>query len=618
MGYDLRCVVKMGFLDKVGDFFSSAGEGIVDFFTGGVSREARESLDSIEDTSQKAGAAIGMIAGTVERLGRSLGSLIDDDIGPLIEDINDLFVIERLTPRDYSDLWDEEKERLDGLNEKRDEVRAQIDKLRAEIKTETGVEIPNYHGNKLQRWIKQNIPRSLWECLFNGFNIDTYNSLGESGRRKVRQIQSIAFNEIKIEKEIHEILYNDAGVLPTVLYDTKEILERFNTIEQPKVEDILDSADDNLIESKEILEQVKKLFVIKKRVPIHESEMSQSKLDRLTSLRDESRVMESSINKDLKLSKELMDFKAEIQPSSLNPAIAKTHLFDINYLNSDIKKEIEGSTGNKKIPGDLKDAFKKNKHKLSDGAKILKVSDTDWEITDNRKKYLIRESDNRLNIYSTAIKLTNPTISGEHTNNSVGVSTNLGSMSDTSNLGSVSTTSNSNTSNIAIARGYMSGYLSGPNVSKAIKQPRALKLSSGLTNSKYTAYGSRYSLQKAYIKLQERELGKLRVKIEKIKYKETDEPGVIPRMLDRLEDILKRFNTEEQPKVETILDSVNGNLTESKKVMNNVNTTFERVSGFVDGNNLLLKIFFGVAAIALAITFVSLPLLMIRMILFGL
>ena len=176
----------MGFLDKVGDFFSSAGEGIVDFFTGGVSREARESLDSIEDTSQKAGAAIGMIAGTVERLGRSLGSLIDDDIGPLIEDINDLFVIERLTPRDYSDLWDEEKERLDGLNEKRDEVRAQIDKLRAEIKTETGVEIPNYHGNKLQRWIKQNIPRSLWECLFNGFNIDTYNSLGESGRRKVR------------------------------------------------------------------------------------------------------------------------------------------------------------------------------------------------------------------------------------------------------------------------------------------------------------------------------------------------------------------------------------------------------------------------------------------------
>jgi len=50
------------------------------------------------------------------------------------------------------------------------------------------------------------------------------------------------------------------GNLERTLVNTNDALERFKTIEQPKIEDIMDSVDDNLEESRDILEQVKKLL----------------------------------------------------------------------------------------------------------------------------------------------------------------------------------------------------------------------------------------------------------------------------------------------------------------------------------------------------------------------
>ena len=142
----------------------------------------------------------------------------------------------------------------------------------------------------------------------------------------------------------------------------------------------------------------------------------------------------------------------------------------------------------------------------------------------------------------------------------------------------------------------------GPNIMKASKQASILKKTTAMAGSKYYAYNSKYALQKAFIKLQEKDLSKLKLKIDKIKYKEVEEPGVIPRTLDNVEDILKRFNTQEQPRIETILDSVNDNLTESKKAMNNANTEFENISAFVHSHSTLLKIFLAIAGLCILLS----------------
>ena len=97
-----------------------------------------------------------------------------------------------------------------------------------------------------------------------------------------------------------------------------------------------------------------------------------------------------------------------------------------------------------------------------------------------------------------------------------------------------------------------------------------------------------------------------------------NEPGVLPTTIYNTKEILERFNTIEQPKIETTLDSINDNLIESKKAINNVNATFERVIGFVDKHNLLFKISLGVVGIGIAITLILILILIIRMILFGL
>ena len=66
-------------------------------------------------------------------------------------------------------------------------------------------------------------------------------------------------------------------------------------------------------------------------------------------------------------------------------------------------------------------------------------------------------------------------------------------------------------------------------------------MATGLINSKYYTYNSGYALQKAVIKQDERDIAKIKIKVDKIKYKEVEEAGVIPRTLANFEDILGKI-----------------------------------------------------------------------------
>lgn len=517
--------------------------------------------DDVENASEQIGLTIAKIGDTVVTLGDDLDSLIVDDISPLIEDIDDLFVIERLVARDESDLWDEEKERLSDLIQKKNELKAQIDTLREEIKAESGVEIPDTYGLALQIWIIENANPdwSFWDRLMRGIQwwdivggIGTggsrtiWDRLGEIGQNKVSKIRDINSSIIKIDKEIHEILYNEPGILPTTIYNVKEVIERFNTIEQPKIEDILDSVDDNLVESQEILEQIKKLFVTKKKVPIDIATLPKFEVERLQMLEGEYTLLESVIRKDLEVAKQFMNLKVETQPVSLNLPMAKSMVArEMRPIEANVssKSSLDNLTHN---PAGNRSEINKN--------------------------------------LNTSMKMESRTAMVK---------------------------------DLSMLKSDLKGGI-GPNVLKASRQPDSLKMATCLINSKYHAYNSGYSLQKAVINKDERDIAKVKHKIDKIKYKVVEELGVIPRTLANFEDILKRFNTEEQPRIEAILDSANDNLTESKNLINKANTTFEKVSDFTGNHKLLVKIALGVVGGAVVMTLVLIPIALIRLIIFGL
>jgi hypothetical protein len=286
------------------------------------------------------------------------------------------------------------------------------------------------------------------------------------------------------------------------------VLERFKTIEQPKIEAIMDSVDGNLEESKEVLEQVNKLFVTKKKIPLGIMEIDQ--LPELTKLRlqfllDEANSLESTVTKDWKLLSQYRDIRVGFQPTDL---------------------EIQGEIDSIKLG-----IFAKSS-----------LDDITKKSVDNVEKE-----------------------------------------------------------------------------TEAYMRPSVLSLTKELTPTidKYFALNSRYESFKAYQIFHWGEIDKLHKEIDKIKYVYVDEPGVIPRTLGKIEDIVARVNTEEQPRIEKIMDSVNGNLVESQGILNKINGIAGKVIGFVGSHTLLLKIGIGIAGAGIIFTLVLIPILLIRWIVWG-
>jgi hypothetical protein len=70
-----------------------------------------------------------------------------------------------------------------------------------------------------------------------------------------------------VRHEIYAIVYKEPGPIPIAAHFAGEAVERFNTLEQPRLEDILDSANDSLEETHGLVQDVRKLLWVKQRRP---------------------------------------------------------------------------------------------------------------------------------------------------------------------------------------------------------------------------------------------------------------------------------------------------------------------------------------------------------------
>lgn len=236
-------------------------------------KAAEQAGDAVEEISDGAGTALAAIGSTVTKLGKDMSSFL--------KEMEELLTIKRLTPRDEDDLWDEEVERLNALRQREAELLTELEALEA--------------SDDDHAWFD-----SFFGAIFGGVS---YEELA------IRTKLAVA------RKAINEILYEEPGVVPTSIYNLQQILERFNTLEQPRLEEILDSVDDNLGESEEILQEVKKLFVVRiwKAVPI--SELSEKKRKELEVLEASLANFGQLIAKNTTVSTQLQQALVQAQPA---------------------------------------------------------------------------------------------------------------------------------------------------------------------------------------------------------------------------------------------------------------------------------------------------------------
>ncbi|MBW6518114.1 MAG: hypothetical protein K0A89_06395 [ANME-2 cluster archaeon] len=486
---------------------------------GKTAYKAGEAVDSAGDAAEQAGIALAVIGTTIESLGKQLNSVL--------EEVEELITIKRLTPRDESDLWEEEKERLDDLKQKKAELENQLKKL--------GVDQPG------------DFSFDFWDFLTNPAET----------LKKLQLISAL----VAIGKEIHEILYQEPGVVTMGIYNAKEALERFNTIEQPKIEDILDSLDDNLEVSEEVIKEVKKLFVIKKKVPLLEVEISPEMKDKLRILELDKKYYRDLIGRTGTISTQLASAiekipvtKFDISEKGVKVAGVIGTIFD--NANPVFKAE-HRDTGSiveveKNVSGDSTKKLKK-----SDESATMKTIGSDMKKRDT--------SEFRTNISDKSISGTSSALANR----------------DIQNISNLT---------MALAK--------SPKYSLSNVQPQGAKLSA-IMNTKVEGYERTYAFARAKTAFYDRELLKNAKKIDRLKYRWEDEPGVIPQTLDELKEILETFKTEEQPRIDTVLDTLNSNLEESKDILERfrteeqprVDTVLDTLNGnLVESKETLTKI----------------------------
>jgi hypothetical protein len=263
---DIAFGVLTGGLYNVGKTVYEAGEA------------ADQAGDALEEISDGAGSALAIIGSTVNKLGK--------DISSFLKEMEELLTIRREAPRDEDDLWNEEVERLNALRQREAELLAELEALEA-----------------------SDDDRSWFDSLFGAmFGLVSQEELATRTKLAV------------VRAAIHEILYEEPGVVPTSVHNLQLILERFNTLEQPRLEEILDSINDNLEESEEILQEVKKLFVVKtwKLVPV--SELPEKKRKELKVLETSLANFDTLITKNTAISTQLQQALVQAQPTKFQMA----------------------------------------------------------------------------------------------------------------------------------------------------------------------------------------------------------------------------------------------------------------------------------------------------------
>lgn len=446
--------------------------------------QSGNAAENAGNAAEQAGLAIAVIGSTIESVGEQLNSIL--------KETEELITIKRLSPRDTDDLWDEEKARLAELQQEKQQLKNQLKDL--------GVEDTN------------NFSFDFWGML-----TDIDNAL--------LQFQLLA-RIAAINAEINEILYQEPGVLTTGIYNAKEVLERLNTIEQPLIEEILTSVDDNLEVSEEVLKEIQKLFVTKEKVSLPVAELS-----------PDSKFQLEFIEKDILYYQDLIQRKENISSGMIN-VMKEMPVKKFEIKESSIN--IEGMSNSIQIPElSFSDTFKDiNKENLRKDTFNLDLAANSRETIS--KELEVTETAHEV---SRAEELETRSISNIHPSVVSGMKFSI--------------------DNIA-------------KVSPNALQPHGAKISASIA-TKFDGYQRNYDLLRAQSSYYNHQLLKLDRKKLKLTNTWVEKSGVIPQTLEDLHGIMENVRTEHQPRIDTVLDNLNANLEESKSTIAKANDTMESV-----------------------------------------
>jgi hypothetical protein len=195
------------------------------------------SIFQASDAAKKAGDQVGKIAAEVDHALSQLFMSVNAmafEMSETARKIHEQFELPRPDGRAESDLSEEEAKRLAAL-------RAVLPGLQNDFTT-----------------------------AMMAFNLQVpiiLNDPGKTPDQKTREIQNLsgamvlALNKVKyVSKLIDQILYQEPGPVPLMLENVEEIIERINTLEMTRVEAILDDADNDLKETRGLVQDIRRML----------------------------------------------------------------------------------------------------------------------------------------------------------------------------------------------------------------------------------------------------------------------------------------------------------------------------------------------------------------------
>jgi hypothetical protein len=513
---------------------------------GKAAYQAGNAAESAGNAAEEAGLAVAVIGSTIETIGEQLVSTL--------KEAEELLTINRLTPRSEADLWDEEKSRLDALKQEKTKVENELKAL--------GVSDPS------------SFSFNFWDIVSN---MDLV----------IKQFQLLA-RLAAVNKEIQNIFYQEPGVLTTGIYNAKESLERFNIIEQPMIEDILASLDDNLEVSEEILLEVKKLFVSTTKIPIPPSEQSESLKGRLEAIRVDKQYYNKLLTRKDILTSGMSDV-IRVYPENVfqigidSIRVPKENIYASDILDSVMNiGNIADSTINEE---NIKDELINAGNIKDDITNVVNVKDDLTTVVNIKDEAVVIGAARDDSINAGTVIGKDATVDAGATRgygNIVKVDGASGSTAG-SIIGSAAGKDSSVVTakaNSAIINALKEGdALSAENATVSLRalsaatvaaagttasrtymmssmQPYGARISASLS-TKFDGYQRNYDFMKAQKAFYARQSLKLDRAYDKLANKWVEVPGVIPGTLEELHGVLKRVKTEEQPRIDLLLDNLN-------------------------------------------------------------
>jgi hypothetical protein len=166
-----------------------------------------------------------------------------DEVEKLMGEFEKLLTVSLDYPRNDDDIFlEEEVHKLKILREKESELLLQLKDLGG-----------NDDEDSLKKYMAQK--DMLNSPLAKDSRFDLYT---EEEEQKIIEMGTLSRDILSLHEAIREILYKKPGVIPETIYQLKETVERFNTLEQPRIEKLLDDVDLTVQESQKVLSNANK------------------------------------------------------------------------------------------------------------------------------------------------------------------------------------------------------------------------------------------------------------------------------------------------------------------------------------------------------------------------